>query len=220
MHRLFSVSSRSRWFLPTLMAFFLALAAMLFTVQAIVARKTSDNGNGHSFLSIGGFFASNNVVIADSPQPEPKNEQPKSGVGTALDKETSKAVHKLLDDQEQAWNQGDLKGFMEGYWNSPDLSFYSGNTKTKGWQQTFDRYRKRYQEEGREMGHLSFREVVLDSVGPQTVIVRGRWKLEKKSETNDGLYTLIVRKLPEGWRIVHDHTSVADPAPAKKSGND
>ena len=220
MNRLFSVSPKSRWFLPALTAFFLALAAMLFTAQTIVGRKASDNGKGHSFLSIGGFFASNNVVIADSPQPEPRNDRPKSGVGADLDKETSKAIHKLLDDQEQAWNKGDLKGFMDGYWNSPELSFYSGNTKTKGWQQTFDRYRKRYQEEGREMGHLTFSEVVLDSVGPDTVIVRGRWKLEKKAETNDGLYTLILRKLPEGWRIVHDHTSVADPAPAKKPGNE
>jgi beta-aspartyl-peptidase (threonine type) len=57
-------------------------------------------------------------------------------------------------------------------------------------------------------------------VGPDTVIVRGRWKLAKKNETIDGLYTLILRKLPEGWRIVHDHTSVADPVPAKKPGNE
>ncbi|HEV3145546.1 MAG TPA: nuclear transport factor 2 family protein [Gemmataceae bacterium] len=218
MNKLFSVSNRSRWFLPTLTAFFLALAAILFTVQGIARQKPNSAGNGHSFLSIGGFFASNNVVIADSPRPAP--EQPPSGVGAARDEQTSKAIHKLLDDQQQAWNKGDLKGFMEGYWNSPELSFYSGNTKTKGWQQTFDRYRKRYQEEGREMGHLTFSEVVLDGTGPDTVIVRGRWKLEKKAETHDGLYTLIVRKLPEGWRIVHDHTSAADPVPAKKPGNE
>src|SRR5262249_41658571 len=158
-------------------------AAVLFTVQGIVNQRP--NGNGHSFTSIGWFFASNNVVIADSPLPAPEKSPP-SGVGTALDEPTSKAIHKLLDDQEQAWNKGDLKGVMEGYWNSPELSFYSGNTKTKGWQQTYERYRKRYQEEGREMGHLTFSEVVLDSVGPDTVIVRGRWKLEKKAETLDG----------------------------------
>ncbi|HLW68069.1 MAG TPA: nuclear transport factor 2 family protein [Gemmataceae bacterium] len=220
MNKFFAISTKSRWFLPALTAFFLALAAIFFTVQAVAARKANNSGNGHSFFAMGGFFASNNVVIADSPQPESKNEQSKSGVGAALDKETSKAIHKVLDGQEQAWNKGDLKGFMDGYWNSPELTFYSGNTKTKGWQQTFDRYRKHYRDEGREMGHLTFSEVVLDSVGPETVIVRGRWKLEKKAETNEGLYTLILRKLPEGWRIVHDHTSAADPVPAKKPGNE
>jgi len=216
MNKLFTDSRKSRWFLPVLTAFLLALAAVLFIVQGIANRRS--NGDGHSFTSIGWFFASNNVVIADSPRPAP--EKPTSGLGSALDEQTSKAIHKLLDDQEQAWNKGDLKGFMEGYWNSPELSFYSGNTKTKGWQQTYDRYHKRYQEEGREMGHLTFSEMVLDGVGPESVIVRGRWKLEKKAETLDGLFTLILRKLPEGWRIVHDHTSVADAIPPKKPGNE
>jgi ketosteroid isomerase-like protein len=29
------------------------------------------------------------------------------------------------------------------------------------------------------------------------------------------LYTLLMKKLPEGWRIVHDHTSGTDPVPKK-----
>jgi beta-aspartyl-peptidase (threonine type) len=217
MDKLLSVPRRSRWVLPVLAAFFLALAAVLATVQGAMRKA---DGDGLSFVSFGGLFASNNVVINDSPPMEPVKEKPVAGVGNVPDEQTSKAVHKLLDDQEAAWNKGDLKGFMAGYWNSPELSFYSGNTKTKGWQETYDRYRKRYQDEGKEMGKLSFSEQVLDSVGPDTVIVRGRWKLEKKAETHDGLYTLIIRKLPEGWRIVHDQTSAGDPVPVKKQGNE
>ena len=55
------------------------------------------------------------------------------------------AIRKVLDDQVTAWNQGDLPGFMKGYWQSPDLSFFSGNNKTVGWQATLERYRQKYQ---------------------------------------------------------------------------
>src|SRR5437867_13449882 len=73
--------------------------------------------------------------------------------------EAKKAIRKVLDHQVIAWNKGDLRGFMDGYWQSPDLSFYSGKNKTKGWQATLDRYRKKYQGEGKEMGKLTFSEL-------------------------------------------------------------
>src|SRR5262245_2539935 len=92
MNKLFSVSRKSRWFLPALTAFFLFLVAVLFTMQEIASRRS--NGNAHSFTSIGWFFASNNIVFADSPRPAP--EETPAGVGTALDEPTSKAIHKLL----------------------------------------------------------------------------------------------------------------------------
>jgi beta-aspartyl-peptidase (threonine type) len=118
-----------------------------------------------------------------------------------------KAIQQVLDTQAAAWNQGDLKGFMAGYWESPDLSFYSGKDKTRGWQATLERYQKRYQADGKEMGQLTFSELAIDLLGPDSAFVRGRWKVVTRKETFEGLFTLIVKKLPEGWRIVHDHTS-------------
>jgi beta-aspartyl-peptidase (threonine type) len=117
------------------------------------------------------------------------------------------AIEKLLDDQVVAWNKGDLQGFMAGYWKSEDLSFYSAGTKTKGWQATLERYQKRYQAEGKEMGKLSFNELDIEMLGAESAFVRGRWKLMLSKESPGGLFTLIVKKLPEGWRIIHDHTS-------------
>ncbi len=67
------------------------------------------------------------------------------------------AVRALLDAQVEAWNRGDLEGFMAGYWRSPELVFCSGATVTKGWDATLERYRKRYQAEGREMGTAPLR---------------------------------------------------------------
>jgi beta-aspartyl-peptidase (threonine type) len=70
-----------------------------------------------------------------------------------------------------------------------------------------ERYRKRYQAEGREMGKLAFSELDIEMLGPDSALVRGRWQLVTSAETLGGLFTLIVKKLPDGWRIVHDHTS-------------
>lgn len=116
-------------------------------------------------------------------------------------------VQKVLDDQAVAWNKGDLEGFMAGYWKSEKLSFFSGDKKTAGWQATLDRYRKRYQADGKEMGKLSFEELSIELLGNDHALVRGRFRLQLKNEAPTGIFTLVLRRLPEGWRIVHDHTS-------------
>jgi beta-aspartyl-peptidase (threonine type) len=130
----------------------------------------------------------------------------------ADDAAAKKAIEKVLADQEQAWNKGDLEGYMKGYWKSDRLTFFSGGSTTTGWQATLDRYRKRYQGEGKEMGKLTFSDLVSDLVAPDAALVRGRFHLKMKSgEESKGLFTLLMKKFPEGWRIVHDHTS-ADPS--------
>ncbi|HSR69891.1 MAG TPA: nuclear transport factor 2 family protein [Acidobacteriota bacterium] len=120
-------------------------------------------------------------------------------------------IVKLLQDQAEAWNQGDLEGFMEGYWNSPDLTFYSGGNITRGWQATVERYQRRYQSEGREMGHLVFSDLKVEMLGEDAALVRGRWQLTLSDGSQPGgLYTLILRRFEDGWKVTHDHTSSAD----------
>jgi ketosteroid isomerase-like protein len=123
------------------------------------------------------------------------------------DSESVAEIKAVLDRQVEAWNRGDLEGFMEGYWNSPDLSFYSGSTSVAGWKQTLDRYSQRYKSEGQEMGQLEFSDLKIEMLGPSGAFVRGRWKLKMSSGEPNGLYTLTFRKLDGGWKIVHDHTS-------------
>lgn len=117
------------------------------------------------------------------------------------------AIRQVLDAQEKAWNKGDLDAYMTGYWKSADLTFFSGATQTRGYQATLDRYRKRYQADGTEMGKVAFREVTIELLSKDAAWVRGRWELTQIKERHGGLFTLLVKKLPEGWRIVHDHTS-------------
>ena len=122
-------------------------------------------------------------------------------------KAQKKAIFGVLVDQLNAWNKGDLKGFMAGYHKSPDVSFYSGGNVVKGWDAMLERYQKKYQGEGKEMGTLTFRELEIDVLSPESAMVRGRWDLKMTKTNPGGLFTLLMRKTPEGWRIVHDHTS-------------
>lgn len=124
---------------------------------------------------------------------------------------TRQAIRQVLEQQAADWNRGDLPAFMAGYHNSPELSFFS-DKDTRGWQATLERFHQRYQVEKEEMGTLSFSDLEIDLLGPDSAVVRGRWQLVQSKGMSRGLFTLIFRKLPEGWRIVHDHTSQEPPS--------
>jgi ketosteroid isomerase-like protein len=121
------------------------------------------------------------------------------------------AVQQVLQRQQDAWNRHDLEGFMAGYWNSSELTFFSGAKETAGWQSTLERYRKTYQSEGREMGKLEFSDLKIEPLGQDAAFVRGAFHLTMSDgKTPHGIFTLVFRKFPEGWKVVHDHTSAAE----------
>lgn len=117
-------------------------------------------------------------------------------------------VEHVLRMQQEAWNRHDLEAFMTGYWNSPELTFFSGAHETSGRQGALERYRKTYQSEGKEMGKLEFSELRVEALGSDAAFVRGAWHLTMSDgKTPHGLFTLVFRKFPDGWKILHDHTS-------------
>ena len=118
------------------------------------------------------------------------------------------AITNVLQEQTNAWNRQDLEGFMAGYWKSPELTFFSGAHESKGWQAALDRYKKTYQGAGHEMGKLEFSDLRIEMLGPESAFVRGEFHLTMSDgKTPHGLFTLIFRKFPEGWKIVHDHSA-------------
>ncbi len=117
-------------------------------------------------------------------------------------------IRRLLDKQVEDWNRKDLDGFLEGYWHAPGVVFQSGGNRSEGFEALRTRYRNNYQVGGREMGRLAFSEVDVVLLGSEAALARGRWQLTMNDgKRPGGLFTLILRKLSEGWRIVHDHTS-------------
>ncbi len=117
-------------------------------------------------------------------------------------------IRQVLSNQQAAWNRQDLEGFMAGYWHSPELTFFSGARESKGWQAALDRYRNSYQSAGHAMGHLEFANLRIEMLGPDAAFVRGEFHLTMPDgKTPHGLFTLIFRKFPHGWKIVHDHSA-------------
>ena len=124
---------------------------------------------------------------------------------------TKAEVEHVLGTQQEAWNRHDLEGFMAGYWNSAELTFFSGAKQNHGWQATMDRYRAKYAAPGHEMGTLEFSGLQIETLAADSAFVRGSWQLTMSDgKTPHGLFTLVFRKFPDGWKIVHDHTSAAE----------
>jgi uncharacterized protein (TIGR02246 family) len=127
-----------------------------------------------------------------------------------------KDIRAVLDAQATAWNKGDLDGFMAGYWNDEKLTFISGGDITFGWKKTKERYVKRYQADGKEMGKLVFSDFHAEVLSPTAAVVRGKFELTFEKEKDDkkkfarGRFTLILKKFPEGWKVTHDHTSTEE----------
>ena len=122
------------------------------------------------------------------------------------DEKTKNSIEKVMDEQVLAWNRGDIEGFMQGYWNSPELKFVSGQNMTKGWQPTLERYKKSYDSRAK-MGVLSFSELDIMLTGKDSAVVFGRFTLIREKDKPTGLFTLNFRKFKDGWKIILDHTS-------------
>ena len=114
----------------------------------------------------------------------------------------------VLDAQREAWNRGDIEGYMAGYFRSPDITFISGDSFTRGWKTVHDRYQKNY-DSREKMGTLTFSELETTVYSIGLVVMTGRWHLQRTNDQPHGRFTLIFRQTKLGWKIVHDHTSSA-----------
>lgn len=129
---------------------------------------------------------------------------------TASTRATDEAeILSLLEAQDVAWNEGNIEGFMEGYWRSPGLRFASGGNITRGWDETLARYKARYGASN-EMGTLITSDHEIEILSADAAIAHGKWQLDWKGKKPWGLYTLILRKIDGEWRIISDTTTAAD----------
>lgn len=130
---------------------------------------------------------------------------------TTADRHNAKiiaAVRAVLDAQRDAWNRGDVAGYMDGYARSADITFISGDNISRSWQTVHDRYLKNY-DSREKMGTLTFSDLETTVLNGDTAMVLGRWHLQRSNDEPHGRFTLIFRRTKKGWRIIHDHTSSA-----------
>ena len=116
------------------------------------------------------------------------------------------AISAVLNAQQTAWNRGDVDAFLVGYWHSPELTFSGSSGVARGWDGVLTRYKKNYPDRA-AMGQLNFSDLEFRFLGPDAALVLGRWHLKRETDDLGGVFTLVWQRFPEGWKIIHDHTS-------------
>lgn len=126
------------------------------------------------------------------------------------------AVRQVLDAQQAAWNAGNIDAFMQGYWNSPQTQFIGASGITLGWATVRAHYLKSYPNQA-AMGKLSFTGMQVQMLGDDAAYVVGHFALQRMMDRDQsrphGVFTLLLRKFPDGWKIVSDHTTAAATLP-------
>jgi uncharacterized protein (TIGR02246 family) len=123
------------------------------------------------------------------------------------------AIETVLTTQQRAWNDGNVDAFLDGYWRSEELTFSGGHGVSKGWNGVRERYEKSYPDRT-TMGKLDFSGLEFRGLGPDAALVLGRWHLAREKGDVGGVFSLVFQRFPEGWKIIHDHTSVVPPQTA------
>jgi len=142
------------------------------------------------------------ILVTTPARPQPASEK-------ANDTDRA-AILAVLTAQQSDWNKGDIRGFMEGYWKSSELTFAGTRGFTRGWQPVLARYEKSYADKA-AMGTLDFSELEIRQLGPDAALVLGKWHLQRQAGDVGGIFTLVFQKFSEGWRIIHDHTTQSPP---------
>lgn len=122
------------------------------------------------------------------------------------------AIQSVLSAQQAAWNRGDLDAFLVGYWHSPELTFSGSSGVSRGWDSVLARYKKNYPDHA-AMGELNFSDLEFHFLGADAALVLGKWHLKRERGDIGGVFTLVWQKFPEGWKIIHDHTSAVPTNP-------
>ena len=154
-------------------------------------------GKSFQFLLIAGSFLCPSVL--------PAQRQPSLHASGkhATDRE---AIGAVLQAQQSAWNRADVGAFLQGYWHSPELTFSASSGVARGWDGVLARYKENYPDRA-AMGQLDFSNLEFRFLGPDAALVLGKWHLQREKDELGGVFTLVWQRFPNGWKIIHDHTS-------------
>ena len=115
-------------------------------------------------------------------------------------------IRNLLTRQTEAWNRGDITGFMQTYWQNDSLMFIGKDGVTWGWKNTLEHYKKGYPDK-ETMGQLSFEIILVKKLSKEYFFVVGKWMLKRNAGDVNGHYNLLVKRIEGEWKIIADHSS-------------
>ena len=116
------------------------------------------------------------------------------------------AIKKVLATQQKCWNNGDIDGFMLGYWNSSKLKFSWVNGIEYGWKNLLEKYKISYPTK-ESMGEFSFEILDVKLTSDSTAILDGKWGLIRKNDNPKGSFSYVLKKIENNWLIISDYTT-------------
>jgi ketosteroid isomerase-like protein len=115
-------------------------------------------------------------------------------------------IQNILSNQTKSWNNGNLESFMSGYLESDSLVFIGKSGPTYGYANTLANYKKGYPDTS-HMGKLHFDIISMKALNTDHYFVIGKWHLTRTVGNINGIFTLLLRKTKNGWKIIADHSS-------------
>jgi len=116
------------------------------------------------------------------------------------------AIKKVLATQQKYWNDGDIDGFMLGYWNSNKLKFSWVNGIEYGWNNLLEKYKISYPNK-ESMGEFIFEILDVKLTSDTTATLNGKWELIRINDNPKGSFTYIFKKIENNWLIISDYTT-------------
>ncbi len=113
------------------------------------------------------------------------------------------AIRSIMKMQEKAWSENDIETFMDGYWNSDELVFFSGGNLTKGWQTTLTNYIKKYPTQS-ETGALNFEIANITQINADAYWVMGSYFLSRDAGDANGTFMIVFKRINGEWKIIGD----------------
>ena len=127
-------------------------------------------------------------------------------ISTSESKKIEVAIRKVFEAASEAWNRGDLDGYLASYWDSDKIIWISGGSLTRGKKGIEAAYKARFSS-AQQMGKLTVAELEIDVLTPTDATAFGRWILVIDNEASKGFFTVQLRKIEGAWLLVSDHSS-------------
>jgi len=115
-------------------------------------------------------------------------------------------IQNVMHQQEKDWNNGDIDGFMQGYWKSDQLTFIGSKGIVKGWNTTLENYKQSYPNK-EKMGKLTFDIIEIEILSSTSAFMIGKYSLQRATDKPEGYFNLLWKKIEGKWLICSDHTS-------------
>ncbi len=126
-----------------------------------------------------------------------------NGMAQTKEEQDINAIKTIMHQQQQAWSNHDLEGFMKGYWKSDSLTYYSSGKVTKGWRTTLDNYKKGYPTKA-TTGKLNFQIDDIGKIDEDAYWLMGQYFLSSDSGDANGTFMIIFKRIDGEWKIVAD----------------